>query len=561
MIRVRDEGPGSPGALIRFLAAVLVVAACGGSSSTTASTIAPTASAATTLPAATTTVAPSTSTTTTTLVAVPLPTPFDPLGATIQEIQDAMEDGTITSVALVEFYLNRIAAYDDRGPSLNAVLTLDPNAREEAAALDAERRRQGPRSPLHGIPILLKDNIGTADMPTTAGTVALAGFVPVADAFQVARLRAAGAIILGKTNLHEFARDITTVSSLGGQTRNPFDPTRNPGGSSGGTGAAIAAEFATVGLGTDTCGSIRVPSAHNHLYGLRPTQGLSSRTGVMPLSFSEDTVGPMARSVADLAIVLDLTAGYDPDDPQSVVTNGSYLEAAVPTGLEGKRIGVLESLFADADPEVVREVRAALDLMEAHGAEVVNGDVPGLAGLRGSATSVFLREFRTAFDAYLAGQPEAPYASLAAIVATGLHHPSLDDRLSSALSATIDDAAYRDALRRREQVRGTVESFMEAHDLDALAYPAIRRPAAKIGQRQSGSNCATASLGGLPALVVPAGFTDAGLPVGLELLGSSFTEETLIAIAAGYEAQAPPRSLPPTAPPLFWADPWHPALP
>ena len=241
--------------------------------------------------------------------------PFDVLEKTIPELAAAMKAGTVTSKALVQAYLARIDAYDHRGPAINAIIMVNPNALADADALDRERAARGPRGPLHGVPIILKDNYDTADMPTTAGSIALKGSRPERDAFQVRKLRDAGAVIVGKANLHEFAFGITTISSLGGQTLNPYDPTRNPGGSSGGTGAAVAANFAAAGMGTDTCGSIRYPSAENNLVGLRPTMGLSSRGGIVPLALSQDTGGPLARTVTDLALVLDATVGADPADP------------------------------------------------------------------------------------------------------------------------------------------------------------------------------------------------------------------------------------------------------
>lgn len=524
---------------------VTLLAACSSTAAPSTITSAETSTTSTARAEGATTTAVTTSTTT----AVSAVLPFDPLGASILEIQEAMDAGRITALGLVDFYLARIAAYDDRGPMLNALITINPQARSEAAALDSERAARGPRGPLHGIPIVLKDNMGTHDLPTTAGSVSLEGFIPLEDAFQVARLRAAGAIIIAKTNLHEFARDITTVSSLGGQTRNPYDPSRNPGGSSGGTGAAVAAEFAAVGMGTDTCGSIRIPSAHNNLYGVRPTIGLSSRGGVIPLSFTEDTAGPLARHVSDLAIILDATVGVDPDDPTTVPVDASYLEAVDPDGLEGMRIGVVDSLFGGAHPQVDARVRAALAEMEAHGAQVVRVTIPNLDGLRGSAASIFLREFRFALDGYFADHPNAPVASLAEIVAGGDYHPAVGGALQRALAvSTLDTADYRDALRRRDVVRDTIVAFMDDNDLDALAYPTIRQPAAPIGADQSGSNCGTASVGGLPAIVLPAGFTSGGLPVGLELMGRPFSETTLIAIASGYEAHTDHRMLPPTTP-------------
>ena len=231
------------------------------------------------------------------------------LEASIPDLQEAMADGRVTAVQLVDAYLARIGAYDQGGPALNSMIRLNLNARVQAAALDQERALRGARGPLHGIPIILKDNYDTADMPTSGGSIALAGSIPPDDAFQVRKLREAGVVILGKSNLHELALGITTISSVGGQTRNPYDPSRNPGGSSGGTGAAIAASFAAIGWGSDTCGSIRIPASHHNLFGLRPTKGLSSIDGIIPLSHTQDVGGPLARTAMDLAIGLDATIG------------------------------------------------------------------------------------------------------------------------------------------------------------------------------------------------------------------------------------------------------------
>jgi len=243
---------------------------------------------------------------------------FEVAESSIADEQKAMTEGRVSSKDLVQAYLSRIEAFDQRGPRLNALITLNPNAIKEAEALDRERAAKGPRGPLHGIPVIVKDNYSTSDMPTTAGTVALLGFVPASDAFQVRKLREAGAVIIGKSNLHELASGITTVGSAFGQTRNPYDPSRNPGGSSGGTAAAIAASLAAAGMGSDTCGSIRIPSSVNSLVGLRPTKGLSSIAGIVPLSVTQDVGGPLARSVADLAAMLDATIGEDPADPPRI---------------------------------------------------------------------------------------------------------------------------------------------------------------------------------------------------------------------------------------------------
>ncbi|MEX2322241.1 MAG: amidase family protein [Acidimicrobiia bacterium] len=512
----------------RVLMISLVASACaGGTAGTTASTtLIPSTTVVTTTTAASTT---TTSTTTSTLP----PEPFDPFEATIPELQTAMDEGRLSALELVDYYLDRIDAHDG---DLGAILAVNPNAREEAAALDSERAAVGARGPLHGIPVVLKDNLNTFDMPTTAGSVALADFRPGDDSAQVAALREAGAIILAKTNMHELARDITNVSSLGGQTRNPYDPSRNPGGSSGGTAVAVTMNFAVAGLGTDTCGSVRIPSAYNGLYGLRPTWEWSSSRGVIPLTLTEDTVGPLTRSVIDLAIVLDVIAAINHRADLSPTPFQGAVEAVDPNGLIGRRIGVVDGLFAGAHPEVAASVRAALDDMAAAGATIVPVTIPGFDALRGNAATVFLREFRFAFDEYLAGYQQAPVSSLAELVALGVHHPAVDEQLRRAIAVTtLDTTEYRQALARRDVVRSELTAFMDANDLDALAYPTIRQPAAAIGQSQGGTNCGTASVGGMPAIVVPAG-TAAGVPIGLELMGRPFAELTLIAIAAGYEA-------------------------
>src|SRR5215831_8668781 len=289
-----------------------------------------------------------------------------------------------TSRDLVAMYLARIDAYDQRGPTLNAISVTNANALTEADARDAERRAGTPRGALHGIPIVVKDNYETADMQTADGSRLLAGWIPPADSTLVKKLRGAGAIIVAKSNMHEFARGIITVGSLFGQTRNPYALDRNPGGSSGGTGAAIAANFAAAGMGSDTCGSIRIPAAHNSLAGIRGTQGLASRTGIIPLSSTQDIGGPITRNVTDLAIVLDVIVGYDPADPQTAASVGnipsSYTDFLQLNGLRGARIGLLTDLLGSepADTEVATIVRAAVNEMKGRGAEVIDVAIPGV---------------------------------------------------------------------------------------------------------------------------------------------------------------------------------------
>jgi Asp-tRNA(Asn)/Glu-tRNA(Gln) amidotransferase A subunit family amidase len=275
---------------------------------------------------------------------------FDVMEKSLEELQRAMQAREVTSRQLVDLYLARIEAYDKQGPAVNAIVSVNPRAREAAELLDAERASGGPRGLLHGIPVLVKDNYETIEMPTSAGSIALAGFHPLRDAFQVQRLKAAGAVILGKTNMHELAAGIVTVGSRFGQTKNPYDLDRNPGGSSGGTGAAVAANFAAAGMGSDTCGSIRNPASHNNLVGLRGTQGLSSRTGIVPLSSTQDIGGPLARSIADLAILLDATVGPDPADKTTSMSADriptSYRAGLGRASLKEARIGVFATSSA-----------------------------------------------------------------------------------------------------------------------------------------------------------------------------------------------------------------------
>ena len=474
----------------------------------------------------------------------------------IPELQAAQADGRVTSRQLVQSYLARIAAYDQAGPALNAIVLLNPKALDEADALDRERAARGPRGPLHGIPILVKDNYDTAGMPTSGGTLGLALLQPAADAFQVQKLRAAGAVILGKTTMHELAAGITTIASLTGQTRNPYDLQRVPGGSSGGTGAAVAASFAAAGMGSDTCGSIRIPAANQNLVGLRATRGLSSRTGVMPLSDTQDVAGPLARTVTDLALVLDATVGPDPLD---AVTAGaaahvprSYRDAFAGATLKGARIGVLRALFGTApeDDEVGAIVRKALDAMKAQGAEVVEATVPGLDDLL-AESSVIADEFKFDLAAYLATHPGAPVKTLGEILDRGLNHDALEQTFRLRNQPTVRESEhYRQAMVKRRALRAAVDAVLEGQKLDVLVYPTLRRKPTLIGEAQIGTTCQLSATTGLPALSMPAGFTADGLPIGIELLGPAFSEPALLARAYAWEQAMSPRRAPFSTPPL-----------
>jgi Asp-tRNA(Asn)/Glu-tRNA(Gln) amidotransferase A subunit family amidase len=475
--------------------------------------------------------------------------------ASIPQLQAALASGALTSRQLVLAYLARIAAYDQIGPSLNSIVTLNPAALAQADALDKERASKGPRGPLHGIPVLVKDNFDTLDMPTSGGALALATLQPSQDAHQVDKLRSAGAIILGKTAMHELAAGTTTISSLTGQSRNPYDLLRSPGGSSGGTGAAIAASFAAAGMGSDTCGSIRIPAAYQNLFGLRTTRGLASRTGVIPLSDTQDVAGPLARSVADLAIMLDATVGSDKRDAITAGADAhvpkSYADALQPGSLKGARIGVLRSLFTivpdDGDGKLVYD--QAITAMRNAGAEVIEVAIPGLDEMLTESGSMY--EFVEDLRRYLAAHPGAPVASLEEIVKAGLHHDQLDKRLRDPLAGPDRSSpGYQVLLAKRTVARAATDALLTKERLDALLYPtALGRPPV-IGAENIYSNCRLSVVTGLPALAIPAGFTPRGLPVGLELLGAAFAEPRLLALGHGWEQLAKPRQPPFSTPPL-----------
>ncbi len=481
---------------------------------------------------------------------------FDVMERSIEDLQRAMQSRQVTSRQLVDIYLARIGEYDKQGPALNAITAVNQRARETADALDAERATRGPRGPLHGIPVLVKDNYETIEMPTTAGSIALATFHPARDAFLIQRLKAAGAVILAKTNMHELAAGITSVGSGFGQVKNPYDLDRNPGGSSGGTGAAVAANFAVAGMGSDTCGSIRNPASENNLVGLRGTQGLSSRTGIVPLSSTQDIGGPIARSIADLAIMLDTTVGQDPADVSTSASAGhipeSYHAALRVDALKGARIGVIRSLFGTAaeDQEVSTIVQKALDTLKKTGADVIDVPIPGLDDLLRDS-SMINSDFKFDLAEYLAKSEDPPVKSLGEILDRGLFHTALEStfRTRNAVAARESDESRRARIKRRA-LRQVVEAVLDEHRLVALVYPTLRRKPARIGDGQGPSNCQLSASSGLPALGVPAGFTDDGLPVGVDLLGGAFKEQDLLSLGYSIEQTLKLRRPPFSAPAL-----------
>jgi amidase len=484
--------------------------------------------------------------------------------ATIAGAHSAMVAGRLTARRMVETYLNRIEAYDKKGPSLNAVICLNPQALEIAARLDRQFEKSGFVGPLHGIPVLLKDNIFTADMPTTGGSLSLDGFIPPADATVTKKLREAGAIILAKVNLHEFAIWGETISSMIGQTLNPYDLTRAPGGSSGGTGAGLAANFGMVGIGTDTVNSVRSPASANSIVGLRPTMGLISRDGVIPYSLTQDMVGPMARTVADVATMLNVLAGYDSNDPVTAWSVGNYpkdfLSFLNPDGLRGVRLGVMRSLFGNQEEhrEVNQAIENCVSVMEDQGASLVNIEDPIIdINQLLSEVSVHLYDLRQHLNDFLHNLGAAvPLHSLEEIIATGKFHQGIWNVLLKAVQLTHEDPAYNKRLIRQADLRVKVLEIMADYELDALVYPHQRRLVMPVGKTLIERNGVLAATTGFPAIALPGGFSaptstaPCGVPIGIELLGRPWTERKLIKIAYSLEQATQFRRVPMSTPPL-----------
>lgn len=458
----------------------------------------------------------------------------------IAVMQAEMAAGRLCAVDLVRLYLARIAAFDQQGPALNAVLALNPQAVDEA-------RVKG-EAPLLGIPILVKDNIDVAGLPATAGSRALAQRLPAQDADVVRRLRAAGAIVLGKTTLHEFACGITNVSSLSGRTRNAYDATRVPGGSSGGSAVAVASAFAAAAIGSDTSGSIRIPAAFNQVYGLRPTAGRCSTEGVVPLSPTLDTVGVMARCVDDLECLWEALWGASDDawpggEPgaqhdASAGDRGSALESSAiratrPVRPDASwRIGAVNALFGeDAEQaQISAHVHAALARWRAAGAHVGAASL-ALDDARLMAANVTGYEFRDALDAFLR-HAGLPVRSLGDILDAGYPHPEVMPILTERHALHDPDGQGRaTALACAQAIREDVLSALTSGSLDVLAYPTVRGAPVRLGEAQRGGNGLLAAVTGLPAISVPIGFTLAGAPVGLELLGPPGSERMLLQAA------------------------------
>lgn len=497
---------------------------------------------------------------------------FRLLETTIDDIHAAFRANRLTCRALVEAYVRRIEAYDQAGPRLNAVQMVNPRALQEADRLDAAFRSRGPVGPLHCIPTLIKDQVETIDMPTTYGSILFKEFVPQRDATVVAKLRQAGAVIIGKSTMGEYAAGYLSTASAGGQIRNAYDPTRNASGSSSGSGSGVAANFVTVAIAEDTGGSIRGPAAVHSLVGLRPTVPLVSRHGMMPAKPTTDTLGPIARTVRDAAILLDAIAGYDPKDPVTAQAAGqvpeTYTAFLTRDGLKGARIGVIrQPIDPKTDPasEDYRKVRAVFDRavgeLKTLGADVVDPvGIPDLAQRVARAWDVNVFETESAINRYLAEHPNAPFKTLRDILLTGKVVPSRVRVLMGNIGRSPEEAGYLQALRINEEVRQQVFSVMAEHRLDALVHATYDHQPSLLGPRDmtepqldttgQGSNRRLAPVLAFPAMTVPAGFTTDGLPVGLELLGRPFAEPTLFRLAYAYEQGTHHRKPPATTPAL-----------
>jgi amidase len=488
---------------------------------------------------------------------------------TIDEIHAAYRENRLTCVELVQRYLDRIAAYDQSGPALNAYVALNPDALTEAARLDASLRKTGRLSgPLHGIPIAVKDQAETKGIPTSFGSIAIKGYVPKEDATIVAKLKQAGAIILGKTALPDFATSWFGYSSASGETKNPYDLTRDPGGSSAGTGAAVAANLAVVGIGEDTGGSIRVPASFDNLVGVRVTPGLISRKGLSPLVIFQDTAGPMGRTVKDTAIVLDAVVGYDPQDPYTTAYaiaghKGSYTQHLDPNGLKGARIGVLKEAFgSDEDPDCAQVnavIRAAIEAIKSAGAEIVDVSQPNLMDYI-VETSLYITHSRHDINAFLGRNPDFAYSSLDAIYRDGKYHKNLDliDAIMTGPAKPEDDPEYYRKLAAREAFQRAIVGLVAEHKLDGICFPSCQVLPPTREELNNGrwtvltfpTNTLIAAQTWMPSICLPAGFTSAGIAVGLEMIVLPYHEPDLFRLGYAFEQATHHRRPPDTAPPL-----------
>jgi amidase len=497
-----------------------------------------------------------------------LPT-FELEETTISDLQLAMQSGKLTARSITEKYLERISSIDKHGPAINSIIELNPDALGIADALDKERKTKGPRGMMHGVPVLIKDNIDTSDrLATTAGSLALVGSRPQKDAFIVQRLRQAGAVILGKTNLSEWANirsshSTSGWSGRGGLTRNPYALDRNPCGSSSGSGAAVSANLCAVAIGTETDGSIVCPSSANGIVGIKPTVGLASRSGIIPISHSQDTPGPMARSVRDAAILLAAIAGIDPEDNVTAASRGrtqaDYTRFLDPNGLKGARLGIVRKYFGFSE-NVDDLMNNVIDQMKRAGATIVDPvDLPTFGKFDDTELLVLEYELKADLNNYLARLgPGAPVHSLKDIIEFNIAHHEQELKffgqdifLKAQEKGSLTETEYVDALAKNHQLSRAegIDAVMERLQLDALVAP-TGSPAWTTdlvnGDHSVGGSSNFAAVAGYPNINVPAGMIF-GLPVGISFFGRAWSEPTLIKIAYGFEqvvkARKPPQFL------------------
>ena len=468
---------------------------------------------------------------------------FNIIELTINGFHEALREGSTTCMELTAAYLDRINKLD-KSTGLNSMVVLNPNALKRAGKLDKELRETGILRPLHGVPVIVKDNYDTFDLQTAAGSLAMKGSVPPDDAYQVRKLREAGAVILGKSNMAEWAfSPYQTVSSIAGTTRNPYDLERVPAGSSGGTAASVAANLGLIGLGTDTGNSIRGPSSHCNLVGFRSTMGMTSRDGIIPLYLRNDVGGPLCRTVEDATRVLDVISGYDEADPITSLSEGkrpeSYLPHLKKKGLEGKRIGVFR-YYTDketTDPEVRKVFEQAILDIKQLGAEVVDPLV--IENFDELCEDIWCNTFKPDMAAYLATLTDPPYNSVEEIVDTGLYSDYIEDRLKSMAKSEPNltcGNVYEEP--KNIKLRDAVTGKMDDERLDAIIYPTWSNPPRLIGDMESPAGDNSQRIPphtGMPGFSVPMGYTYDGLPAGLQIVGRTFSEPTLIEIAYGYE--------------------------
>ncbi len=482
--------------------------------------------------------------------------------AYIADLHDRLQRGELSSESLIRWYIQRIEAIDNAGPELNSIIEINPDALSIARSLDAEWHNSGPRGPLHGIPVVLKANIDTADqMYTSAGSLALAEHAPSGDAFIVKRLRDAGAVILGKANLSEWAnfrstRSSSGWSSVGGQTRNPYDPARSPCGSSSGSAVAVSANLTVVAVGTETDGSVVCPAGVNGIVGIKPTLGLVSRSGIIPIAHSQDTAGPMARSVRDAAMLLTAMTGVDAEDPATAGAeiHHDYSSNLTADGLRGKRIGILRSYHgAESNPHVEAIFEASVAALKEQGAETVDDIEYESDDLRDAEFEVLKYEFKADLNAYLETSA-APVESLADLIAFNEAHaetvmPIFGQEIfeMAAAMGPLSDPTYDEALESSRRIaRSAIDDAMNEHGLDALIVP-TNGPAWMIdhvnGDNYGIGSSSLAAISGYPSITVPAGFVS-GLPIGVSFIGKAWNEKQLIEIAYAFEQAVGARRAP-----------------